>query len=73
MSSLRLEVEGIWNLELEPGGGSLDNALIYSLYPKCAFAYSDMLVTSIPSAGLPSLTIYQTTKMSYDLESRPLV
>ena len=68
VSSLRLQVKGMWNLELGPGGGPPDKALAHPRYPKFLFAYSATLVTSIPSAGLPSLTIYRMTKMFYDLE-----
>ena len=36
--------------------------------PEMCLAYSLVLVTSTPSAALPSLTICQTTKTFYDLE-----
>lgn len=68
VSSLRLQVVGLRNLVLGPGAGPPNKALAHSLDPKCAFAYSNILVTLIPSAGLLSLTIYLMTKMFYDLE-----
>ncbi len=58
----------MWNLELGPGEGSPDKALVHSHHPICIFANSLILVTSTLLAGLPSLTIYQMIKMFYDLE-----